>query len=162
MAPCTHPGTSREVNEARRPHTCSRPCVFEEEKKIERKKNTNNSAPPKTPRYPQQPCHREQLETARDETRPTRQPILARFLHRSWVCGNQPRLYTYIPAQLLLCRFSIRFGALFSRQRSFCFLYCDMYLRFRGCPVVLDIEFYVSAWYQKTRRALYCCARGVL
>ena len=44
----------------------------------------------------------------------------------------------------------IRFGDLFSRQRSFCFLYCDMHLRFRGCPVVLDIELYVSACYQKT------------
>ena len=70
--PYTHPGTSREVNEARRPHTCSRPCAFEEEKKIERKKNTNNSAPPKTPRYPQQPGNRDHLKTARDETRPTR------------------------------------------------------------------------------------------
>ena len=28
-----------------------------------------------------------------------------------------------------------------------------MYLRIRGCPVVLDIELSVSAWYQKTRRA---------
>ena len=59
------------------------------------------------------------------------------------------------------CAACIRFGALFSRQRSFCFIYCDMYLCFRGCPVVLGIELYVSAWYQKTRRALYCCARGV-
>jgi len=33
---------SREVNEARRPHTCRRPCAFEE------KKNTKKSAPPKT------------------------------------------------------------------------------------------------------------------
>ena len=64
MAPCTHPGTkrvfclkektgsvaslpqpclitSREVNEARRPHTCSRPCAVEEEK-------TLNPAAPKT------------------------------------------------------------------------------------------------------------------
>ena len=45
MTPCTHLGTSREVNEARRLHTCSRPCAFEE-KKIE--KNTGKSAPPKT------------------------------------------------------------------------------------------------------------------
>ena len=71
------------------------------------------------------------------------------------------------------CVACIRFGALFSRQRSFfCFLCCDilrsiytryiyMYFRFQGCPVVLDIELSVSAWYQKTRRALYCCARGV-
>ena len=29
-----------------------------------------------------------------------------------------------------------------------------MHLRFRGCPVVLDIELSVSARYQKTRRAL--------
>ena len=49
------------------------------------------------------------------------------------------------------CAACIRFGALFSRQRSF-FLYCDMYLRFRGCPVVLDIELSVSPWYQKNRR----------
>ena len=30
MAPCAQPGTSREVNEVRRPHTCSGPCSFEE------------------------------------------------------------------------------------------------------------------------------------
>ena len=47
MAPCTHPGTSREVNEARRPHTCSRPCAFEKEKKTS-KKNEKNPAAPKT------------------------------------------------------------------------------------------------------------------
>ena len=29
MAPCTHPGTSKEVHEARLPRTCSRPCAFE-------------------------------------------------------------------------------------------------------------------------------------
>ena len=43
-----------------------------------------------TPRNPQQPGNRNQLETACDETRPTRYPILARF-HRSRVCGNRPR-----------------------------------------------------------------------
>ena len=54
-------------------------------------------------------------------------------------------------------------SVLFSGQRSFVFLCRDtrMYRRFRGCPVVLDIELSVSAWYQKTRRALYCCAGGV-
>ena len=69
MAPCTHPGmkrlfscrqkttsvaslprpcliTSREVNEARPPHACSRPCAFEEKKR--KKKNAKNSALPKT------------------------------------------------------------------------------------------------------------------
>ena len=29
-----------------------------------------------------------------------------------------------------------------------------MYRRFRGCPVVLDIELSVSAWYHNTRRVL--------
>ena len=43
-----------------------------------------------TPRNPQPPGHRDQLETARDETRPTRQPILATF-HRFRVCENRPR-----------------------------------------------------------------------
>ena len=32
LAPCTHPGTSREVSEERRPHTCSRRCVFIEKR----------------------------------------------------------------------------------------------------------------------------------
>ena len=107
------------------------------------------------PRNPQPPGHRHLLETAGDETRPTRRFILARLLPRSRDCEYQLCLRKYTPALLLLCRFCIRFGALFSRQCSFCFLYCDMYLRFRGCPVVLDIEDYVSAWYRKTRRARY-------
>ena len=38
---------STEVNEARRPHTCSRPCAFEE-KKTPLQKNTKISAPLKT------------------------------------------------------------------------------------------------------------------
>ena len=71
MAPCTHPGmksffclyrqktasvaslprpcliASREVNETRRPHTCSRPCAFEKKKETG-KKHKKKSAPPKT------------------------------------------------------------------------------------------------------------------
>ena len=61
---------------------------------------------------------------------------------------------------LLLFR-GIRFGALFCRQHSF-FLYCDMYLRFRGCLVVLDIELSVSAWYHKTQRVLLRARRLLL
>ena len=115
MQPCTHPGmkrlfclkaknglimkrffcpngliTSREVKEARRPHTCSRPCAFEEKTKIEKLPPPKKSRTTQnTPRNPQQPGDRDRLKTARDETRPTRLPILACF-HRSRVCGNRP------------------------------------------------------------------------
>ena len=37
-----------------------------------------------------------------------------------------------------------------------------MYLRFRGCPVVLDMELSVIAWYQKTRRVLLRARRRLL
>ena len=37
-----------------------------------------------------------------------------------------------------------------------------MYLQFRGCPVVLDIELSVSAWYYKTRRVLLRAKRLLL
>ena len=37
-----------------------------------------------------------------------------------------------------------------------------MYLQFRGCPVVLDIELSVSAWYHKTRRVLLRARRLLL
>ena len=63
----------------------------------------------------------------------------------------------YILALLLLRRLSTFWcSILFFGRRSFVFLCCDtrVYRRFRGCPVVLDIELSVSAWYHKTRRAL--------
>ena len=40
--------TSREVNEARGPHTCSRPCAFKEKKNRKTHTHTHKSAPPKT------------------------------------------------------------------------------------------------------------------
>ena len=48
--------------------------------------------------------------------------------------------------------FVLLYYFLFSRQRSLflCYLTCDMCLRFRGCPVVLDIELLVNARHQKT------------
>ena len=67
----------------------------------------------------------------------------------------------------LLCRLDTDvFLALFpicSPQRSFVLycLTCDMCLRFRGCPVELDIELSVSARHQKTR-VLRCAPRLVL
>ena len=52
------------------------------------------------------------------------------------------------------CATCIRFGAALMFRRRILFLYCDMYLRTRVSPVVLDIELSVSAWYQKNRRVL--------
>ena len=37
-----------------------------------------------------------------------------------------------------------------------------MYLRFRGCLVVLDIELSVRTWYQKARRVLLRARRPLL
>ena len=78
----------KEVNEARRSHTCSRPCTFKEKKSLkddEKIRPTEN-----TPRKPQQPGDHDRLKTACNETRLTRSPTLARF-HRSGDCGNRPR-----------------------------------------------------------------------
>ena len=72
MTPCTHPGTKIEVNEASGPHTCIRPCVFEENKNTKQKKTRKIRPTQKTPRNPQQPGDRGHPETACDETRPTR------------------------------------------------------------------------------------------
>ena len=41
-------------------------------------------------------------------------------------------------------------------------LIMNMYLRFRGCPVVLDIELSVSTWYHKTRRVMLHARRLLL
>ena len=64
-----------------------------------------------------------------------------------------------------VCRlvFLVLYYFLFSRQRSFFLRYltCDMCLRFRGCPVVLDIELSSSARHQKTR-VLLCAPRLAL
>ena len=59
------------------------------------------------------------------------------------------------------CAACVRFGDLFARQRSF-FFYCDTYLHFGCCPVVLDIELSVSTWYHKTRRVLRRARRLLL
>ena len=79
---------SRKVNEARRPHTCSRPCAFEVRRKKRKKKHEISPGPKHTTkstaaRRPRPP------ETVCDETRPTRELMLARFgIHRSRVCGK--------------------------------------------------------------------------
>ena len=61
--------TSREVNEARRPHICSRLCAFEE-KKNRKKTHGKSDRTQNTPRNPR-PGDRDHLETVYDETGPT-------------------------------------------------------------------------------------------
>ena len=63
-------------------------------KKKAEKKNTKKSRPTEnTPRNPQQPSDdRDHLETDREETRPIRWPIFARFhRYRVKLYGNRPR-----------------------------------------------------------------------
>ena len=64
--------TSIAENEARRPHTCSRPCVFEEKRKLKKEHKKIPLDRKRSTKAIQQPCDRNQLETASDETPPTR------------------------------------------------------------------------------------------
>ena len=58
-------------------------------KTIKMKKTRKNRPAQNTPRNPQQHGDRVQLETACEQTRPTRSLILSRF-YRSRVCANRP------------------------------------------------------------------------
>ena len=75
-----NPCTRKEVDEARRPHTCSRTCSFEDEKN-EKVKNRKKTPTENTQRKPYQPSDRDHPETAPEKKHPSRSPILARF-HR--------------------------------------------------------------------------------
>ena len=79
---------NREVKEVRRPHTCSRPCAFEEKKS--RKKKTKKSTPPGTHHESRSSPANATTSRRRAKKRPTRSPTLVRF-HRCRVCGNRPR-----------------------------------------------------------------------
>ena len=63
--------------------------VRSNKKKKSGKKHEKFRRTQSTPRNPQQPGDRDQLETAGEATRPTRYLISARF-HRFRVCGNGP------------------------------------------------------------------------
>ena len=78
--------TSRYVNEARGGLVLAVGRVRSKKKKSRKKKHEKIHPTQNTPRKPQQPGDRDHLETARTKTRPTRQPILARF-HRYRVRG---------------------------------------------------------------------------
>ena len=87
MAPYTHPGTSREVNEARWPQTCIWPCAFEEKKKS--KKETRKKYPPH-PKHSTKSTAARRPRLTRDGMQGQHQLILSRF-HRSRVWGNRHR-----------------------------------------------------------------------
>ena len=81
--------TSRDLNEARRPHTCCRPCAFEEQKSNKTKTIKNTHCPKhntiSTAAWRPQPPR----DGARRDTFYALAHILP--LHRSFVCGNRPR-----------------------------------------------------------------------
>ena len=138
-----HYHTGREVNEARGPHTCSGPCAFEVKERNPTTRKTHHEilSSPATATT----SRRRATKHVPRVTPYSHASIDPRFVEIGLACI---RMYSQC-----CCAACIPFGALFSRQRSL-FLYCDMYLRLRGCPVVLDIEPSVSAWCQKTRRVL--------
>ena len=133
--------TTREVNQARRPHTCSRPCAFEVKKT--KKKTKSHQTLKNTPRNISTAARRPRTTSRRHAAKHV--PQVSPYSHASSIDpGFVARLYTYILAQLL-CRLYAFGATLFSRQRNLFIYCCDMCLRFRGCPVVLDIELSVSA-----------------
>ena len=73
MAPCTHPGTSRKVNEARGGITLAASRVRSKKRKRTKKhENPLNTKKTHHEINSQQPGDRNHLETSCDETRPTR------------------------------------------------------------------------------------------
>ena len=72
MLPRRYLINSREVNEARGGLILAAGRVRSKKKKIEKKHGKKIRPTQNTPRNPQQPGDRDHLETACDETRPTR------------------------------------------------------------------------------------------
>ena len=65
--------------------------------------------------------------------------------------------------QLLLCLYTFWCSVFYILDSAASSSTCDMCLRFRGCPVALDIELSVSTRFQKTRvllraRRVFCCS----
>ena len=156
MAPCTHPGTSREEHEARRPHTCSRPCAFEV-KKTQKKEipQSHQTLPKHTTIY-----IRSSPATATTSRRRAAKhvPLGSPCSHSSsidlgfveiglaciptYVCTRTAAAAAAAPPVYVLVLYTIFWPA---QLRLFSSTDTRMYRRFRGCQVVLDIEVSVSA-----------------
>ena len=147
-------------------------CVRSKEK--EKKKH---EIPPNSKKHTTKYIHSSQATATTSRRRAVKHvPFVSPYSHSSsidpgFVEIGLACIHTYqgmynILALLLLLRRLCTFwcSILFSGQRSFVVLCCDtrMYLRFRGCPVVLDIELFVSAWYHKARFALLRARRLLL
>ena len=139
MAPCTHPGMKKLIcpKGKKRPRLlrslglasllverymrqgAARIAVgrVRSKKYEEKKTGKKNEKNPPHPKHATKSTAAWRPRPTRDGSRPntyTRYPILARFLHRSRVCRNQPRLYTYVPALLLLRRLYSFWCSIFS------------------------------------------------
>ena len=154
MAPCTHPGTSREEHEARRPHTCSRPCAFEV--KTTKKKN---KIPPDTKKRTTKYIHSSPATATTSRRRAVKHvPLGSPYSHSStidlgfveiglaciptYVCTRTAAAAAAAPPVYVLVLYTIFWPA---QLRLFSSTDTRMYRRFRGCQVVLDIEVSVSA-----------------
>ena len=128
MAPCTHPGTGRDVNEARGGLILAAGRVRSKKYEEIKTKKAKISAPPKT----QHEIHSLPATATNSRRRATKH--VARVTPYSRASSIDPGfveislacIHTY--PHCCFCAACIRFGALFSCQRSFCFLYCDMLL----------------------------------
>ena len=124
MAPCTHPGTSREVHEARLPRTCSRPCAFEV-KKTKKKTKSHQTLKKHTTKY----IHSSPATATTSRRRAVKHaPLGSPYWHSSSIdpgfleirvaCIHAyVRLYTcvciYWPFCCCCCAAWVRFGALY-------------------------------------------------
>ena len=149
MAPCTHPGTSREVHEVRLPRTCSRPCAFEA-KKTKKKTKSHQALKKHTTKYiHSSPATATTSRRGAGNHFPLGSPYsYSSSIDLGFVEIGLTYLYTHVCIYshccCCCCAACVRFGALYyfpaSAASSFSavILVC-MYRRFRGCPVVLDI-----------------------
>ena len=125
-------------------------------KKCRRTRNTprNKSTTPRRPRPPRDGVRRNTSHgLAHTRTLPPYIPGLWKSASLVYI----PTRTAAVPLVYVWCCSIFSPAQLISRRYR-----CDMYLRFRGCTVVRDIELSMSAWYQKTRRVLLSARRILL
>ena len=162
MAPFTRLGTGTEVNKTRGGLILAAGRV--RSKKYEERKTKK---PAKNIR-PTQNTTRNHPATATNSRRPATKHVARGspysrassidpgFMEISLAC-----MHTY--PHCWCCAACIRFGALFSCQRSVCFLYCDTsYICISGFGVQWCLTLSFPSAHGIRRLDVHCCARGVL